>query len=124
TDDSDSDNSIDPEVAREKFLELKTQHAKAVAMIEKHGRTSKKSKDQIQALADVFTQFRLVPKQFDTLVNLMSNMMKSVRLQERSIQKIVVDKVKMPKEQFQKVFIGHENKNTWLVKALSSGKTW
>ncbi|HDR1133658.1 TPA: RNA polymerase sigma factor RpoD [Pasteurella multocida] len=124
TDDSDSDNSIDPEVAREKFLELKTQHAKAVAMIEKHGRTSKKSKDQIQALADVFTQFRLVPKQFDTLVNLMSNMMKSVRLQERSIQKIVVDKAKMPKEQFQKVFIGHENKDTWLVKALSSGKTW
>lgn len=50
--------------------------------------------------------------------------MKSVRLQERSIQKIVVDKVKMPKEQFQKVFIGHENKDTWLVKALSSGKTW
>ncbi|HDR1844745.1 TPA: RNA polymerase sigma factor RpoD [Pasteurella multocida] len=124
TDDSDSDNSIDPEVAREKFLELKTQHAKAVAMIEKHGRTSKKSKDQIQALADVFTQFRLVPKQFDTLVNLMSNMMKSVRLQERSIQKIVVDKAKMPKEQFQKVFIGHENKDTWLVKALSSGKIW
>ncbi|EJS88571.1 RNA polymerase sigma factor RpoD [Pasteurella multocida subsp. multocida str. Anand1_cattle] len=74
-------------MAREKFLELKTQHAKAVAMIEKHGRTSKKSKDQIQALADVFTQFRLVPKQFDTLVNLMSNMMKSVRLQERSITK-------------------------------------
>ncbi|MGC6360120.1 RNA polymerase sigma factor RpoD [Bisgaard Taxon 45] len=124
TDDSDSDNSIDPEVAREKFLELKTQHAKAVAMIEKHGRTSKKSKDQIQALADVFTQFRLVPKQFDTLVNLMSNMMKSVRLQERSIQKIVVDKAKMPKEQFQKLFIGHENKDTWLVKALSSGKNW
>ncbi|MGC6405513.1 RNA polymerase sigma factor RpoD [Bisgaard Taxon 45] len=124
TDDSDSDNSIDPEVAREKFLELKTQHAKAVAMIEKHGRTSKKSKDQIQALADVFTQFRLVPKQFDTLVNLMSNMMKSVRLQERSIQKIVVDKAKMPKEQFQKIFIGHENKDTWLVKALSSGKNW
>ncbi|EJS88572.1 RNA polymerase sigma factor RpoD, partial [Pasteurella multocida subsp. multocida str. Anand1_cattle] len=30
----------------------------------------------------------------------------------------------MPKEQFQKVFIGHENKDTWLVKALSSGKTW
>ncbi|MFD1805170.1 RNA polymerase sigma factor RpoD [Pasteurella oralis] len=124
SDDSDSDNSIDPEVAREKFLELRTQHGKTMAFIEKHGRTSKKSKDQIQALADVFTQFRLVPKQFDMLVNLMSNMMRSVRLQERSIQKIVVDKAKMPKEQFQKVFVGHENQDTWLVKALSSSKTW
>ncbi|AKD38761.1 RNA polymerase sigma factor RpoD [Pasteurella multocida subsp. multocida OH4807] len=124
SDDSDSDNSIDPEVAREKFLELRTQHEKTVAIIEKHGRTSKKSKDQIQALADVFTQFRLVPKQFDTLVNLMSNMMRSVRQQERSIQKIVVDKAKMPKEQFQKVFIGHENQDAWLIKAVSSGKSW
>ncbi|GJH42203.1 RNA polymerase sigma factor RpoD [Pasteurella canis] len=123
-DDSDSDNSIDPEVAREKFLELRTQHSKTIAIIEKHGRTSKKSKEQIQALADVFTQFRLVPKQFDTLVNLMSNMMRSVRLQERSIQKIVVDKAKMPKEQFQKMFIGHENQDTWLIKAISSGKNW
>ncbi|SPY33859.1 RNA polymerase sigma factor RpoD [Pasteurella canis] len=123
-DDNDSDNSIDPEVAREKFLELRTQHSKTIAIIEKHGRTSKKSKEQIQALADVFTQFRLVPKQFDTLVNLMSNMMRSVRLQERSIQKIVVDKAKMPKEQFQKMFIGHENQDTWLIKAISSGKNW
>ncbi|MGC7589243.1 RNA polymerase sigma factor RpoD [Bisgaard Taxon 46] len=124
SDDSDSDNSIDPEVAHAKFLELKNQYVKTLETIEKHGRTSKKSKDQIQALADIFTQFRLVPKQFDTLVNLMSGMMKSVRLQERNIQKIVVDKAKMPKEQFQKVFIGHENQDAWLVKALAAGKTW
>lgn len=124
SDDNDSDNSIDPELAHAKFLELKTQHVKTLETIVKHGRASKKSKDQIQALADVFTQFRLVPKQFDMLVNLMSGMMKSVRLQERNIQKIVVDKAKMPKEQFQKVFIGHENQDTWLVKALSAGKTW
>ncbi|WP_032093369.1 RNA polymerase sigma factor RpoD [Necropsobacter rosorum] len=124
TDDSDSDNSIDPEVAREKFAELRQQYQKTLDAIDKHGRTRKAAKDQIQILADVFTQFRLVPKQFDTLVISMRGMMKRVRQQERSIQKMVVDNAKVPKSTFQKDFIGHETTDTWLVKALTAGKSW
>ena len=124
SDDGDSDNSIDPEVAREKFTALKEQHQKTLASIEKHGRTSKKTKDEIQALSDIFTQFRLVPKQFDILVLSMRDMMKRVRAQERFIQRIVVDNAKMPKSSFQKSFIGHETTDTWLIKALSAGKPW
>ncbi len=122
--DSDSDNSIDPEVAREKFEALREQHQKTLEAIEKHGRSRKQAKDHIQALADIFTQFRLVPKQFDVLVNYMRDMMKSVRQYERQIQKIVVDQAKMPKENFQKLFIGHESSETWLEKALTAGKPW
>ena len=124
SDDGDSDNSIDPEVAREKFTALKEQHQKTLASIEKHGRTSKKTKDEIQALSDIFTQFRLVPKQFDILVLSMRDMMKRVRAQERFIQRIVVDNAKMPKSGFQKSFIGHETTDTWLIKALSAGQPW
>ena len=124
SDDGDSDNSIDPEVAREKFTALKEQHQKTLASIEKHGRTSKKTKDEIQALSDIFTQFRLVPKQFDILVLSMRDMMKRVRAQERFIQRIVVDNAKMPKSSFQKSFIGHETTDTWLIKALGAGKAW
>ena len=124
SDDGDSDNSIDPEDAREKFTALKEQHQKTLASIEKHGRTSKKTKDEIQALSDIFTQFRLVPKQFDILVLSMRDMMKRVRAQERFIQRIVVDNAKMPKSGFQKSFIGHETTDTWLIKALSAGKAW
>ena len=124
SDDADSDNSIDPEVAREKFTALKEQHKNTLISIEKHGRTSKKTKDEIQALSDIFTQFRLVPKQFDILVLSMRDMMKRVRTQERFIQRIVVDNAKMPKSGFQKSFIGHETTDTWLIKALSAGKAW
>ncbi|OOR98113.1 RNA polymerase sigma factor RpoD [Canicola haemoglobinophilus] len=122
--DSDSDNSIDPEVAREKFEALREQHQKTLDAIEKHGRSRKQAKDHIQALADIFTQFRLVPKQFDVLVNYMRDMMKSVRQYERQIQKIVVDQAKMPKENFHKLFIGNESSEAWLEKALAAGKPW
>ena len=53
-DSDDGDNSIDPEIAREKFTALKEQHAKTIAAIEKHGRTTKKAREQIQALSDIF----------------------------------------------------------------------
>ncbi|MDY2797010.1 RNA polymerase sigma factor RpoD [[Pasteurella] aerogenes] len=122
--DSDSDNSVDPEVAREKFAELRLQHQKTLEAIQKHGRNKKAAKDQIQILADIFTQFRLVPKQFDTLVLSMREMMKRVRSQERTIQKMMVDNAKMPKSTFQKEFIGHETTDAWLLKALSAGKSW
>lgn len=64
TDNNDSDNSIDPEIAREKFTLLKIRHKKTLDAIKKHGRTRKPAKEQIQLLAEIFAQFRLVPKQF------------------------------------------------------------
>ena len=123
-DSDDGDNSIDPEIAREKFTALKEQHAKTIAAIEKHGRTTKKAREQIQALSDIFTQFRLVPRQFDMLVISMRDIMKRVRAEERQIQRWAVDYAKMPKEQFQKAFATKEINDAWLVKALSAGKSW
>lgn len=83
------------------------------------GRTRKPAKEQIQLLMKL-QQFRLVPKQFDTLVISMRDMMKRVRQQERSIQKkIVVDYASFQKKVF-KSFSGHGHQDSWLVKALSS----
>ena len=123
-DSDDGDNSIDPEIAREKFTALKEQHVKTIAAIEKHGRTTKKAREQIKALSDIFTQFRLVPRQFDMLVISMRDIMKRVRAEERQIQRWAVDYAKMPKEQFQKALATKEINDAWLVKALSAGKSW
>ena len=123
-DSDDGDNSIDPEIAREKFTALKEQHAKTIAAIEKHGRTTKKAREQIKALSDIFTQFRLVPRQFDMLVISMRDIMKRVRAEERQIQRWAMDYAKMPKEQFQKALATKEINDAWLVKALSAGKSW
>lgn len=46
-------------------------------------------------------------------------MMKRVRQQERSIQKIVVDYAKLSKKKvFKRVLGGHETSDSWLVKKL------
>ncbi|OOF37390.1 RNA polymerase sigma factor RpoD [Rodentibacter heidelbergensis] len=124
SDSSDSDNSIDPEVAREKFMELKAQHAKTLELIAKHGRDHKKAKAQVIVLAETFKQFRLVPKQFDLLVLSMKNMMKRVRAEERQLQKVLIDIAGMPKEEFEKIIINFGSSDAWLDKALKSTKPW
>lgn len=124
SDDSDSDNSIDPEVARERFSALREQHTKTLASIAKHGRSGKRAKDQIALLADIFKQFRLVPKQFDTLVLSMKNMMKRVRAEERQLQKVLVDIAGMPKDEFETLITTSGSNDAWVVKALKSTKPW
>ena len=124
SDDSDSDNSIDPEVARERFAALREQHTKTLATIAKHGRSGKRAKDQIALLADIFKQFRLVPKQFDVLVLSMKNMMKRVRSEERQLQKVLVDIAGMPKDEFEALIIANGSSDAWVAKALKSTKSW
>ena len=124
SDSSESDNSIDPEVAREKFQQLKEQHTKTLAVIEKHGRSGKRAQDQISQLGEIFKQFRLVPKQFDLLVLSMKEMMKRVRYEERQLQKILVDIAGMPKDDFEKLIMTNGSNTEWVQKALKSSKPW
>ncbi|MDP8101051.1 RNA polymerase sigma factor RpoD [Pasteurella atlantica] len=122
SDDNADDNGIDPEFARQKFYALRDQHKKALLTIQKYGRTSKKSKEQVKALSEIFREFRLVPKQFDLLVAQMRTIMKQVRKEERQILRLAVEYSKMPRGAFLKAFQGHETDDAWLIKAIESNK--
>ncbi|MBA2816380.1 RNA polymerase sigma factor RpoD [Candidatus Pantoea persica] len=123
-DNSDDDNSIDPELAREKFVELRTQYETTRNVIKSKGRSHADAVAEIQNLSDVFKQFRLVPKQFDYLVNNMREMMERVRTQERIIMKLCVELCKIPKKNFITLFTGNETSESWFKAALTMNKPW
>ena len=118
--DSGDDNSIDPELAHEKFTALKEQYENALLAIRKHGRTHAKAREQINALSDIFREFRLVPKQFDLLVETMQKLMKQVRAEERQIQRYAVEYAGMKKADFLKNFQGNETSEAWMEKAINA----
>ncbi|MDX7990534.1 RNA polymerase sigma factor RpoD [Xenorhabdus sp. Reich] len=122
--DSEDDNSIDPELAREKFQELRVQYEVTRQSIKQHGRSHPNTAAEILTLSEVFKQFRLVPKQFDYLVNNMRSMMDRVRLQERQIMKMCVEQCKMPKKNFITLFSGNETTDTWFTAAKAMNKPW
>ena len=123
-DNSDDDNSIDPELAREKFAELRTQYELTRDTIKAKGRSHAAAQEEILKLSEVFKQFRLVPKQFDYLVNSMRSMMDRVRTQERIIMKLCVEQCKMPMKNFITLFTGNETSETWFNAAVAMNKPW
>lgn len=123
-DSTDDDNSIDPELAWQKFVELREQYEITRNVIKTNGRLHAKSAAEILNLSDVFKQFRLVPKQFDYLVNNMRAMMDRVRTQERLIMKLCIEISKMPKKNFVTLFAGNETSDSWFKAALAMNKPW
>jgi RNA polymerase primary sigma factor len=119
-DDEEEDTGVDPELARERFSELREQYYRTRDVIEKNGRSHKKSRKEIEALSDIFKEFRLVPKQFDRMVKNMRSMMDRVRIQERLVMKYCVVNAKMPKKDFIKAFAGKETSTKWLYDILES----
>lgn len=123
TDDED-DGSIDPEVARQKFLDLRETYEVMANAINTHGRNHPEAEEAIEALSEVFKQFRLVPKQFDRLVGSLRDSMDKVRTNERLIMRMCVDNSKMPKKTFVAFFGGNESSEEWIDAALASGKPY
>ncbi|MDP5137816.1 RNA polymerase sigma factor RpoD [Rheinheimera baltica] len=123
-DSDEADTGPDPEMAREKFGELRSQYEVTRNSIVKNGREHATTKEEIEKLSEVFRCFRLVPKQFDRLVKNMREMMDRVRVQERIVMKHCVEYAKMPKKNFVKAFTGFETSTAWLSAEIAANKPY
>lgn len=121
---SEEDNTIDPEVARQKFAELRAQYHQTTQAIKTYGRDHASTSNEIQRLSEIFKHFRLVPRQFDRLVNSMREMMERVRSQEWIIMRLCVDECKMSKKYFIQHFTGQETNEAWVETALAPSNPW
>ncbi len=117
----DEDNGPDPELAREKFAALRAAHEHANKIIEKNGRGHKDSLAAIDTVAEIFKEFRLIPKLFDKLVKNMRSVMDRLRVQERLIMKHCVVGAGMPKTTFIKIFPGNETSKDWFEAEKAAG---
>ncbi len=123
-DEEEVDTGPDPEEAREKFTELRVAFEQVKSLAHSKGRDHADTRAATSELSEVFRQFRLVPKQFDRMVKNMREVMDRIRVQERLIIKFAVNRSKMPKREFTKVFPGNETDTTWLMDALKSGEPY
>ena len=120
-DEEEEDTGPDPELAREKFTALRDAHENASKIIKAKGRGHKDAQEALDAVADVFKEFRLIPKLFDKLVKNMRGMMDKLRVQERLIMKHCVVGAGMPKTTFIKIFPGNETSKDWFEAEKAAG---
>ncbi|HDY7774912.1 TPA: RNA polymerase sigma factor RpoD [Vibrio vulnificus] len=122
--DSEEDVGIDPEMALEKFTQLRNSYQNLQLAANEHGQDSAQAAQAHELMLDVFREFRLTPKQFDHLVNELRTAMDRVRTQERLIMKSAVEIAKMPKKSFIALFTGNESNEEWLDQILASDKPY
>ncbi|MEO2267192.1 RNA polymerase sigma factor RpoD [Pseudoalteromonas pernae] len=120
----ETDNGPDPEEARIHFENLRSLYNNARVIFEEKGRSHPDAKAAIIEIGELFRTFKLVPKQFDRMVNNMREMMDKVRVQERIIMKQAVQVAKMPKKTFVKHFANNETDAAWLDAEIAAGESY
>jgi RNA polymerase primary sigma factor len=124
SEEDEEDAGIDPELALEKFTDLRNKYQDLQLVINEHGRDSDSARAASGDLLEIFQEFRLIPKQFDYLVNELRTSMDRVRTQERLIMRQCVEYGKMPKKSFVALFTGNESSEAWLDEVLASDKPY
>lgn len=104
----------DPEVARERFAELRNLYNETIAAEKKHGAQSKKWQQKREQLAKCFMDIKLASRQFNKLSRKMRNMLDEIRSQERYIMNLCVNKARMSRKVFINSFLNNETNLEWI----------
>ncbi len=120
-DEEETESGPDPVVAAQRFGAVSDQMAIALKTLKKHGRGSKQAHQELLALAELFMPIKLVPKQFEGLVERVRSALERLRAQERAIMQLCVRDARMPRADFLRQFPGNEVDQSW-TDALAKGK--
>src|SRR5690606_21228694 len=85
-------------------------------------RGSQQATDALQELATLFMPIKLIPKQYDALVQRVRDALSQIRAQERAIMQICVRDARMPRADFLRQFPNHETDLDW-ADQLAAGKS-
>ncbi len=112
------------EEALKRFAVIRMLYAKMLRALAKDGSRSKvylQSRDQI---SNELTSIRFGAKQVESLCDGLRKLVARVRMHERAIQELCINKAKMPRQHFIKEFPGKENNLRWAAGEAAAGKEW
>ncbi len=121
TDDGEADGAIvevdegpNPEQAQIHFDELRECFNSAMTSMNEQGRTSKKTQELLELMAQSFLKFKLTSKQVDKLTRHFRGLRNHIREFERNIMKFCIEKARIPRNLFIHTFPGNETDVDWL----------
>ncbi|MCU0124614.1 RNA polymerase sigma factor RpoD [Pseudomonas vlassakiae] len=123
-DEEEAESGPDPVVAAQRFGAVADQLQVTAKVLKKHGRDGKESIEALQALADLFMPIKLVPKQFDVLVERVRDALNRLRQQERAIMQLCVRDARMPRADFLRLFPSNETDQTWSGDLAKRNTKW
>ncbi|MBF8746110.1 RNA polymerase sigma factor RpoD [Pseudomonas putida] len=123
-DEEETESGPDPVVAAQRFGAVADQLQATTKVLKKSGRDAKESIEALQALADLFMPIKLVPKQFEVLVERVRDALSRLRQQERAIMQLCVRDARMPRADFLRLFPSNETDQTWSSDLAKRNTKW
>ncbi|MFK8330453.1 RNA polymerase sigma factor RpoD [Pseudomonas sp. BJa5] len=120
----EAESGPDPEVARQRFGAVQEQLLATLKVLKKNGRTHKDSLQSMLDLAELFMPIKLVPKQFEALVERVRSSLDRLRQQERAIMQLCVRDARMPRADFLRLFPSNEIDQTWASDLAKRSTKW
>lgn len=118
----EEDTGPDPVETQRRFDELEKAYENAAKAIEKNGRQNKTTQKKLAALSAYFVTFKLAPRVVDRLIRAMRALLSEIRSLESAIMRLCVNKAKMPRKTFIKLFPGNETNTKWIEETFSKSK--
>jgi RNA polymerase primary sigma factor len=118
------EGGLDPEIAAERFEEIRSQMIKADKSVARNGRMADASIKQMDELADLFKFLKLTPRQFDPLIAMVRSAVEQIRSEERNIMRLCIRYGKMPRKEFIKAFPGNESNLKWTGSLINAKADW
>jgi RNA polymerase primary sigma factor len=120
----DAASGPDPELVKEKLAAFKKQYAVAIKARKKYGGQDEHTQAAFDKLAESFLEFKKTPQFLKELADVLNSTIERIREQERVILNWVVDRAKMPKEEFLKSFVGKESNPDWIDGLIRSNQRY
>ena len=92
----------------------------ANSAIKKYGYGHEKAEKALDALSEVFSEFKWSPQYLKRMVSISEDLVVAIRDQEKVILDICVKKAKIPRKDFINAFTENEANSEWLEKYLAS----
>ncbi|QIK37335.1 RNA polymerase sigma factor RpoD [Caldichromatium japonicum] len=118
------DAGPDPEDAARRAHLLRERYQILKTALEQYGRDDERSRAAMQAVSEVFLQFKLVTPVFQELAEILRATIERIRTQERAIMQLCVEQAAMPRKEFIDSFPTNETNPAWLDGLIASGKPY
>ncbi|MGH8380706.1 RNA polymerase sigma factor RpoD [Pseudomonas sp.] len=109
----EAESGPDPVIAQQRFGAVQEQLNATLKVLKRNGRQHKDSLKAMLELAELFMPIKLVPKQFEVLVERVRSALDRLRQQERAIMQLCVRDARMPRADFLRLFPSNETDQTW-----------
>ena len=118
------EGGLDPEIATQRFEEIRTQMIKADKAVARYGRMEAASIKNMEELAELFKFLKLTPRQFDPLITMVRTAVEKIRKEERNIMRLCIRHARMPRKEFLKAFPGNESNMKWTAALIKEKTDW